>query len=77
MSETIAILSMAFLCGTGILLTKFCRLRTTVEQELSQQYILITKEYYETLKTAQVINVQPPLPDYSEKGPLLGDLLEN
>ena len=80
MSETVAILGTAFLCGLGVLLGKLCRIRATEPQA---EYVLLTKEQYETLKHTQLISVQPAtylpatslptntLPDYTEKAPLI------
>ena len=80
----VSILGTAFLCGVGGLLTKFCSIRTTREQTEQKHYLLITQDYYDTLKTAarkNLIAEQPALPDYSEKGPLLNypqlDIAEN
>ena len=85
MSEAVAILGTAFLCGLGVLLGKLCRIRETEPQA---EYVLLTKEQYETLKNTPAISVQPAsampatampanampandLPDYTEKAPLL------
>jgi hypothetical protein len=85
MSEAVAILGTAFLCGLGVLLGKLCRIRETEPQA---EYVLLTKEQYETLKNTPAISVQPvdaysvnampsnampanDLPDYTEKAPLL------
>jgi hypothetical protein len=56
MSEAVAILGTAFLCGLGVLLGKLCRIRTTEPQA---EYVLLTKEQYETLKNTSAISVQP------------------
>ena len=56
MSEAVAILGTAFLCGLGVLLGKLCRIRETEPQA---EYVLLTKEQYETLKNTPAISVQP------------------
>ena len=56
MSEAVAILGTAFLCGLGVLLGKLCRIRATEPQA---EYVLLTKEQYETLKNTPAISVQP------------------
>jgi Tfp pilus assembly protein PilV len=77
MAEMIGVLTTAFLCGTGMLLAKMCTLRAeaNTESSVTAGYILITKEHYETLKANTKISeqpqVQPPLPDYTEKEQLV------
>jgi Tfp pilus assembly protein PilV len=68
MSETIAILGMAFLCGTSILLAKLCAIRTS---EHRKDYVLLTQEEYQAMQHNAVIAEQPLLPEYSEKAPLI------
>jgi hypothetical protein len=75
MSETIAILGAAFLCGTSMLLAKLCRMRAEVENPPAD-YLFITKAHYEDLQRAakrEIIIEQPQLPVYSEKSSLLSD----
>ncbi len=74
MSETIAILGTTFLCGISVLLAKFCSIRATV---IKPEYVLISKEEYETMKQNALIQIQPQtqLPEYSEKEPLLDNRL--
>ena len=79
MAEMIGVLTTAFLCGTGMLLAKMCTIRAeaNTESRVSAEYILITKEHYETLKANTKISeqpqhqLQPPLPDYTEKEQLI------
>ena len=77
MAEIIGVLTTAFLCGTGMLLAKMCTLRAEANttSTASTEYILITKEHYETLKTNTIAKIiespQPPLPDYTEKEQLV------
>lgn len=76
MSETVAILGTTFLCGISVLLAKLCSIRATV---IKPEYVLISKEEYETMKQNALIQIQPQtqlvLPEYSEKEPLLDNRL--
>lgn len=76
MSLTIAVLSTAFLCGSGIVLAKICRMRTQRDNP-SPEYVVIPKDHYENLQREAkriMIIEQPPLPPhYSEKTPLFSD----
>ena len=78
MSLTIAVLSTAFLCGSGIVLAKICRMRAELDNP-SPEYVVIPKDHYEHLQREakrQMIIVQPqlpPPPHYSEKTPLFSD----
>lgn len=75
MSETIAILSTAFLCGSVMILSKLCWIRSQNEQP-SVEYVVIPKDQYENLQREakrEMIIEQPQLspPHYSEKTPLI------
>jgi hypothetical protein len=75
MSELIGVLTTACLCGMGMLLSKLCTLRVQANTPPSE-YILITKEHYETLKAnnaARTYTIEQPqvLPEYSEKEELI------
>jgi hypothetical protein len=73
MSELIAVAATAFLCGSGIILARHCRMRADVN-DVSPQYLLVRKDHYEILEREakrKIIIEQPQLPDYSEKAPLL------
>jgi hypothetical protein len=64
MSEVIiGVLSTAFLCGVGGLLSKLCTIRAK-----ATNYILITQDHYDSLPidVKQLILHQPQLPKYSE-----------
>ena len=74
MSATIAFISTAFLCATGIVLAKLCWIRAEREDP-SIEYVVIPKDHYNNLqrkaKKGQLIMAQPP--HYSEKAPLLSE----
>jgi hypothetical protein len=78
MSLTIAVLSTAFLCGSGIVLLRVCQIRADLENPLPE-YVVIPKDHYEHLQREakrEMIIVQPQLPPpprYSEKTPLFSD----
>ena len=78
MSATIGIISTAFLCASGIVLTKLCWIRAEREHP-SPEYVVIPKDHYEHLQREakrEMIIVQPqlpPPPHYSEKTPLFSD----
>ena len=79
------ILGKTFLCSVGYILVKLCSLRDEV-QDVSPEYLLITKEHYEIMKNNPnvkkivfeqpqfcnpLLPEQPQLPSYSERAPPL------
>jgi hypothetical protein len=77
MSATIGIISTAFLCASGIILTRLCWIRAEREDALIE-YVVIPKDHYNNLQREakrKIIIEQPqlPPPHYSEKTPLFSD----
>ena len=84
MAELITgILGTTCLCGIGYLLVKICSLREEL-QIVSSEYVLLSKEQYDSLKNNRDIKfvyeqpqmpaqvpTQPELPTYSESAPPL------
>lgn len=68
----IVFLSTAFLCGTGVLLSKLCTIRIPIDHPPpteNQKYLLITQEHYDALlerKNLLLVEEQPQLPKYTE-----------
>jgi len=69
-----AILSSTCLCGLSLIIVKMCAQRKAAAVE----YLLITPEHYEALKTKaeKKICVEQPLPDYTERDLLLSPTLQ-
>ena len=66
----------ACLCGVGILISKLCKNRSNMIEDVSSQYLMVSKEHYEELKKKldeKLIRDQPALPLYSELSPLYDD----
>jgi hypothetical protein len=64
----IVFLSTAFLCGTGVVLSKLCTIRIPIDHP-PPKYLLITQEHYDALlerKNLLLIEEQPQLPKYTE-----------
>lgn len=67
------VLGTACLCSIGIILSKLCKIRNNMKEDVSPQYLMVSKEHYEELikkLDEKVIRDQPVLPLYTEVSPL-------